>query len=111
MKNKIPPVSGFLLTSVFNSKISEVENKMSDIKNLATKSELLTTESKIPYVGNLVTKTELKTVEDKIPDTNHFVKKTDYNRKISELENKIRNVSGLVTLTKYATELKNLIIK
>ena len=38
VKNKVPNVSGFLLTSVFNSKITEVENKIPDIKNLASKS-------------------------------------------------------------------------
>ena len=38
VKNKIPNVSGFLLTSVFNSKITEVENKIPDIKNLASKT-------------------------------------------------------------------------
>ena len=35
VKNKIPNVSGFLLTSVFNSKITEVENKIADIKNMS----------------------------------------------------------------------------
>ena len=39
---------GFLLTSVFNSKITEVENKIPDIKNLASKTELTTVENKIP---------------------------------------------------------------
>ena len=46
LEKKIPDVSGFLLTSVFNSKITEVENK-------------------VPYVSNLVTKTDYAE-EDKI---------------------------------------------
>ena len=39
VENKIPNVSGFLLTGVFNSKITEVENKIPDIENLARKTE------------------------------------------------------------------------
>ena len=46
------------MTSVFNSKITEVENKIPDIKNLASKTELTTFENKIPDVSNLVTKTD-----------------------------------------------------
>ena len=41
VKDKIPNISGFLLTSVFNSKITEVENKIPEIKNLASKTELI----------------------------------------------------------------------
>ena len=98
----------FFLTSVFNSKITEVENKIPDIKNLASKTELATVENEIPNISSFVTKSELTTVETKIPDINGFVKKkkTDYSAKINELENKIPNVSGLVSLTKFATELK-----
>ena len=36
-------------------------------------------------------------VRKKIPNTSRFVKKSDYNAKISELENKMLNISGLVT--------------
>ena len=55
---KKPNVSGFLLTSAFNSKITEVENKMPDIKNLASKTEVTNVENKIPDISNLVTKTD-----------------------------------------------------
>ena len=48
----------FLLTSVFNSKITEVENKIPDIKNLASKREVTTVETKTPDVSNIVTKTD-----------------------------------------------------
>ena len=53
----------------YNAKITEIENKIPDINNLATK-------------------TALKTVENKIPDTSNLVKKTDYNAKITDLEKK-----------------------
>ena len=66
---KIPDISGLLPTNTFNSKVTEIENKIK------------TAESK-PDISNLASKTKLKNVENKIPDTNAFVKKTDY---ISEI--------------------------
>ena len=46
------------MTCAFNSQITEVENKIPDIKNLASKTELTTVENEIPNVSNLVTKTD-----------------------------------------------------
>ena len=54
----MPNVSGFLLTSGLNSKITEVENKIPDIKNLASKTEVPAVENKISNVSNLVSKTD-----------------------------------------------------
>ena len=56
----------------FNSKISEVEGKIPSISSLATTSALTAVENKIPHVNNLV-------------------KTTDYNKKISETENKVND--------------------
>ena len=82
LKLKIRDISGLLQTSVFISKITEVENKIinaegkiPDIKNLASETELKTVENKIPNIKNLASKTELTSVENKIPDVNGFVKK------------------------------------
>ena len=80
-----------LQTSVFNSEITEVENKTPDITNFASKSALTAVENKIPDVKNVVTNTKLSN------ELNGFVKKTDYNTKITEIENKIpSDTSGLV---------------
>ena len=49
------------MISVFNSKITEVENKIPDIKNLANKTEVTAVENKIPNVSNLFIKTEYAT--------------------------------------------------
>ena len=46
-------------------------------------------EGKIPDVSNLATKTALTTVKNKIPDVSSLVKKTDYNTKITEIEKKL----------------------
>ena len=56
-------------------KLAELENKIPDISNLATKTALTTVENKIPDVSNLATKTSLTTIENKIPDVSSFVKK------------------------------------
>ena len=64
-----------LLKTDYNTKITEIEVKIPDISNLATKTALTTVENKIPDVSNLATKTALTTVENKIPDVNSLVKK------------------------------------
>ena len=56
----------------YNTKITELENKILDVRSLATN-------------------TALTTVENKILDVNNLVKKTDYNTKITEIENKLNN--------------------
>ena len=56
----------------YNVKITELENKIPDISNLATKTALIAIKNKIPSVSNLV-------------------KKTDYNTKVTEFENKLNN--------------------
>ena len=56
----------------YNTRIIELENKIPDISNLATKSALTAVENKIPSFSNLV-------------------KKTEYNTKVTESENKLNN--------------------
>ena len=64
----------------YNSKISEIENKIPDISNLAIK-------------------TALNAVKNKIPDTSGLVKKADYTTKISYIESKISDISNLASTT------------
>ena len=86
---KIPDISGLLQTPAFNSKVSELENKIK------------TAESE-PDIINLASKTELKNVENKIPDSSAFVKKTDYATEISS----IKNVTN-AALTSQLNDLKS----
>ena len=53
------------------------------------KAKLTELENKIPDISNLATKTALTAVENKIPSVSSLVKKTDYDTKISELEKKL----------------------
>ena len=52
----------------YNNKITEIEGKVPDISNLATKTALTIVENKVPNISRLVTETELSAVENKIPD-------------------------------------------
>ena len=52
----------------YNNKITEIEGKIPDISNLATKTALTIVENKVPNISGLVTKTKLSAVENKIPD-------------------------------------------
>ena len=54
------------MASVFNFKITEVENKIPDIKNLASKTEVTAVKNKISNVSNLVTETDYATEITKI---------------------------------------------
>ena len=49
------------------------------------KQKLTELENKIPDVSNLATNTALTAVENKIPSVSSLVKKTNYDTKISEL--------------------------
>ena len=55
------------------------------------KAKLTELENKITDASNLATKTALTTVENKIPSVSSLVKKTDYDSKITEFENKLNN--------------------
>ena len=55
------------------------------------KLKLTELENKIPDITNLATKTALTAVENKIPNVSNLVNKTDYNTKITEVENKLNN--------------------
>ena len=64
--------SDFVLKTKYNTDKTELENKILDISNLATK-------------------TALTAVENSIPDISSLVKKTDYNTKTTNVENKLDN--------------------
>ena len=70
----------------FNSKISEVENK-------------------IPSITGLATNSASTAVENDIPEFISLVKKTDYNTKISEIENKVNdhNYGKYITTPEFDT--------
>ena len=50
--------SGFVLKTKYDKDQSELESKIPDISNLATKTAWTTVENKIPSVSNLLKKTQ-----------------------------------------------------
>ena len=79
--------------SEYNAKIENIEDKISDITNLAIKTtfnaKINEVKAKIPSITNLTTTTALTAVENKITNVSNLVKKTNYNTKINEVEKKI----------------------
>ena len=55
------------------------------------KVKLTELENKIPDSSNLATKTALTALENEIPSVSNFVKKTEFNTKVTEIENKFNN--------------------
>ena len=78
---------------VYNAKIKNIEDEISDITNLATNTTLNAkineVKGEIPSITNLATTAALTAAENKIPNVSNLVKKTYYNTKINEFEKKI----------------------
>ena len=70
------------------SKLSDVV-KNDFIKETDYNAKITEIEDKIPDISNLAAETALNTVANKIPNTSGLVKKTGYNAKITEIESKI----------------------
>ena len=56
LENKIPDTSGLVKKTDYNTEITEIEGKIPNVTNLATKTALTTIENKIPTISNLVKK-------------------------------------------------------
>ena len=94
--------SGFALKKKYDinksdlgKKISDADKKVLDISRLVEKTNYNTKiteiENKIPSISLLATNATLTAVENKIPDISSLVKKTDYDVKVSEIEKKVTN--------------------
>ena len=81
--------NGLVKTIDYNTKITEIEDKISDSSSFVKKTDYNTKiaeiEGKIPDISGLATKTALTTVENKIPSVTGLVKKTNYNTKINSV--------------------------
>ena len=77
----------------YNAKIKNIEGKIPDITNLATKTilniKINEVKTEIPSISDLVTTSALTAVENKILNVSNLVKKTDYGTKVNEIEKKI----------------------
>ena len=71
--------SGLVKKTDYNTKITEIEDKIPDSSSFVKKTnyntKIIEIEGKIPDISDLTTKTALTTVENKIPDISSLVKK------------------------------------
>ena len=79
--------------TAYNAKIKNIEDKILDITNLASKTILNTkvngVKNGIPSISGLATTFALTVVENKIPNDSNLFEKTDYDTKVNEIEKKI----------------------
>ena len=93
IEDKIPDISNLATKTNLNAKINEVKGEIPNITSLATNASLDAKineiKFEIPNINNLATTNSLTAVENKIPNVSNLVKQTDYNTKINEIEKKI----------------------
>lgn len=95
VENKIPNVSNFATKSDVSNSVSEVEKKIPSVANLATKEELTAVEQKIPIVSGFATKQELNIVKASIPDTTNLATKVELNNVAADIPETYLKVANL----------------
>ena len=85
--------SDFVLKTKYDTDKAELEKKIPNTSNLATKTALTTVENKIPDISNLATKTLVNKVENRIPNISNLATKAA----LTTVEDKIPNISNLAT--------------
>ena len=95
VENKIPNVSNFATKSDVSNSISVVEAKIPSVANLATKEELTAVEQKIPIVSGFATKQELNTVQSSIPDTTGLATKAELSNVAANIPETYLEVANL----------------
>ena len=109
--------SNFVLKTRYNTDKTELENKIPDISNLATKTALTTVENKIPSVSNLVKKTDYNTkvaeIENKLNIHNHdkYIDTSEFNKLVSDVFNATLAQANLITKTDFDASCQILIEK
>ena len=106
--------SDFALKTNYNTKITEIDGKIPDISNLATKTALTVIENKIPSVSNLVKKADYNTkvteIENKLNDHNHdkFITTPDFNTLAANVFNVRLAQANLITKSDFDPKLSNI---
>ena len=95
----------------YDAKITELENKIADISNLAIKTVLTAIEIKIPSVSNLVKKTDYNTkfidIENKLNNYNHdkYIDTSEFNKLAFDVFNARLAQTNLITKTDFDAKL------
>ena len=96
------------------AKLTELENKITDINNLATKTALTAVENKIPSVSDLVNKTDYNTkiteIENKLNDHNHdkYIDTQEFNTLAGDVFKTRMAQVNLITKTDFDAKLSSL---
>ena len=78
--------SNFVLKANYNTDITKLESKISDLTDFVKEAKLTELENKVPSVSNLATKIALTAVENEIPSVSNLVNKTDITLKLHKLK-------------------------
>ena len=106
--------SDFVLKTNYNTDKTELEKKIPDISNLATKTELTATENKIPDVSSLVKKPgynkKITEVENKLNSHNHdkYIDTSEFNKLAADVFNARLAQANLITKTDFDAKLSSL---
>ena len=101
--------SDFVLETKYKTEKTALEKKILDtiglVKNTDDNTEITEIENKIPGMSNLATKPALITVENKILNLNGLAEKTNYNTKLTEIKIKLtdHNHDKYVTTPEFNT--------
>ena len=90
LSNEVKNVIKKTVSDKFVAKVNNIDTSAL-VKKTDYNTKITEIEDKIPDISGLATKTALTTVENKIPSISGLVKKTDYNTKITDIENKLNN--------------------
>ena len=99
---------------VQKARITELENKIPDVSNLATKIALATVENRIRDVSNLVNKTDYNTkvteIKKKFTNHNHdkYITTPEFNKLAADVFNARLAQANLITKTDFDATLSNL---
>ena len=103
-----------VLKTKYNTDKTELENKIPDISNLATKTALTAIENKIPSISNLVKKTDYNTklteIENTLKNHNHdkYIDNSGFNKLAADVFNTRLAQTNLITKTYFDAKLSNL---
>ena len=98
----------------YNIKITEIDDKIPDVSNLATKNALTAVKNKIPNVSNSVNKTDYNTkvteIENKLDNHNHdkHVATPEFNTSAADVFNVRLAQANLITKMDFDAKLSNL---
>ena len=107
-------ISGLVKKTDYNTKIAEIEGKIPDISDLATKTALTTVENKIPSITGLVKKTgyntEITDIENILNNHNHdkYLATSEFNTLAANVFNTRLVQANLITKTDFDAKLSSL---